>query len=92
MHACNFFINNSIKIAYMQHVELINLGKRIKSLRKRKKMTLSMLCYRNGLEPSTVSRIEAGIVEAKYLTLIKIAKAFNMEICELLDFTDTKTF
>ena len=86
MHARKFFIQNSTKIAYMQHEELIKLGQHIKKLRKEKKLTLSALCYRNGLEPSTVSRIEAGIVEAKYLTLLKLAKAFNIKISELLDF------
>lgn len=70
----------------MQHEELIKLGNHIKKLRKDRNLTLSALCYRNGLEPSTVSRIEAGIVEAKYLTLLKLAKAFNMEISEFLNF------
>lgn len=70
----------------MQQSELTKLGNRIKTLRKNKKMTLSALCYRNGLEPSTVSRIEAGIVEAKYLTLVKIAESFNLKIHELLNF------
>lgn len=68
----------------MQDDELTKLGKHIKTLRKKRKLTLSALCYRNALEPSTVSRIEAGIVEAKYLTLLKLAKAFNMELCEFL--------
>ncbi|MBQ7764396.1 helix-turn-helix transcriptional regulator [bacterium] len=70
----------------MQQEELIKLGNRIKQLRKNKKLTLSALCYRNGLEPSTVSRIEAGVVEAKYLTLIKLANAFDLELYELLNF------
>ena len=70
----------------MQQEELIKLGNRIKKLRKNKKLTLSALCYRNGLEPSTVSRIEAGVVEAKYLTLIKLANAFDLELYELLNF------
>ncbi len=62
------------------------LGQHIKQLRKSKKTTLSEICYKNGLEPSTLSRIEQGIVEPKYLTLLKIASAFNMSISELLDF------
>ena len=70
----------------MQQEELIKLGNRIKQLRKNKKLTLSALCYRNGLEPSTVSRIEAGVVEAKYLTLIKLANAVELELYELLNF------
>ena len=68
----------------MQDDNLKILGKHIKKLRKQKGLTLSALCYRNGLEPSTVSRIEAGIVEAKYLTLLKLANAFKMPIYEFL--------
>lgn len=66
--------------------KLKQLGKRIKTLRKSKKYTLSELCYKNGLEPSTLSRIEQAIVEPKYLTLVKIASAFNMTVSELLDY------
>ena len=68
----------------MQDKNLITLGNHIKKLRKQKGLTLSALCYRNGLEPSTVSRIEAGLTEAKYLTLLKLANAFNMSLSELL--------
>jgi len=80
--------NYNIKIAYMQEIdnELILLGKRIKGLRKERKLTLENLCYKNGLEPSTLSRIEKANVEVKYLTLVKIAKAFKMELKDLLDF------
>lgn len=67
-------------------VELKKLGEHIKKLRKERKLTLSALCYRNGLEPSTISRIEQGIVEPKYLTLLKLAEAFEMHIKELLDY------
>lgn len=66
--------------------ELIKLGKRIYDLRKQHKLTLESLCYRNGLEPSTLSRIEKGIVEPKYLTLLKISEAFGLKIDELLRF------
>ena len=66
--------------------ELSILGKRIKDLRKERKLTLENLCYKNNLEPSTLSRIETGSVEAKYLTLVKIAKAFKMKLKDLLDF------
>ncbi len=72
----------------MQQNELTKLGNRIKDLRKRKKLSISALCYRNGLESSTVSRIEAGSVEAKYLTLLKIAKALQIDLCKMLDFND----
>ena len=42
---------------------LVNLGKRIKNLRTSKKLTLEALCYSNGLESSTVLRIEKAQTE-----------------------------
>lgn len=77
-----------IKIACMQeeNKDLILLGKHVKELRKSRKLTLENLCYKNGLEPSTVARIEKGLVEPKYLTLLKLAKAFNIKLSELVDF------
>lgn len=70
----------------MQKHELIKLGNRIRDLREKAGFSLCALCYRNGLEVSTLSRIEKAEVEAKYLTLLKIAKALNMELCDLLKF------
>ena len=66
--------------------KLLQLGRHIKNLRKQKKLTLEALCYKNGLEPSTMSRIEKGIVEPKYLTLLKLAEAHKMTLSQLLDF------
>ena len=66
--------------------KLLQLGKHIKTLRKQRKLTLEALCYKNGLDPSTISRIEQGIVEPKYLTLLNLAAAFDMKLSELLEF------
>ena len=70
----------------MQDKELQKLGNHIKKLRKERKLTISALCYKNGLEPSTISRIEKGLVEPKYLTLLSVAKAFNLSLAEFLNF------
>ncbi len=70
----------------MQDDELIKLGNRIREFRLKTGLSLCALCYRNGIEVSTLSRIEKAEVEAKYLTLKKIAKAFKMELCDLLKF------
>lgn len=88
MHACKIYTHNNIKIACMQenNEKLLQLGNHIKNLRKNKKLTLEALCYKNGLEPSTISRIEKGIVEPKYITLLKLAEAYQMTISELLNF------
>ena len=70
----------------MQSNELQKLGNHIKKLRKERKLTISALCYKNGLEPSTISRIEKGQIEPKYFTLMNIAKAFNLSLAEFLNF------
>ena len=70
----------------MDKVLLQKLGNHIKKLRKERKLTISALCYKNGLEPSTVSRIEKGLVEPKYLTLLNIANAFKLTLAEFLNF------
>ena len=65
---------------------LKNLGNHIRSLRKQKKLTLEALCYKNGLEPSTISRIEKGLVDPKYTTLLKLASAYKLTLSDLLIF------
>lgn len=70
----------------MQEKYFKDLGIRIKSIRKEKKLTLSALCYKNGLEPSTVSRIEKAQVDAKLSTLLKIAEAFEISLVDLINF------
>ena len=70
----------------VRNENLLQLGEHIKSLRKKRKLTLENICYKNGLEPSTLSRIEKGLVEPKYLTLLKLAKAYDIKLSELLDF------
>lgn len=70
---------------YNSDKDLVSLGKRIKELRKQRKLTLENLCYKNWLEPSTVSRIEKGLVDPKYSTLLKLASAFNISLSELLN-------
>lgn len=70
----------------MDKVLLQKLGNHIKKLRKERKLTISALCYKNGLEPSTISRIEKGLVEPKYLTLLNIANAFKLTLSKFLNF------
>lgn len=86
MHACKIYFDFGIKIACMQNNNhnLIILGERIKSLRVKKGLTLSGLAYQNSLEPSTLSRIEYGQVDAKFSTLVKIAYALDTTVEEIV--------
>ena len=66
--------------------ELIKLGKHIRGMREKRNLSLENLCYKNWLEPSTVSRIENGLVEPKYITLLRLARAYKMSLKDFLDF------
>ena len=65
--------------------KLIQFGQHVKKLRKAKRLTLTNLCYKNGLEPSTISRIEQGLVEPKLLTLVRLAKALDVDMNTLFE-------
>ena len=66
--------------------DLKKLGQKIKKLREAKKLSLSALAYRNSIEISTLSRIEKGLVDPKYSSLLGIAKALDVKPYELLKF------
>ena len=66
--------------------ELKKLGNRIKELRIKNNLSISSICYKHGMEPSTFSRIERGIVEPKYLSLLQISKSLKMDLSEVLKF------
>ena len=78
----------------MQHLnkELLHLfGEHIKTLRTKKKMSLNEFAYKSLLiTPATQSRIENGLVDLKFSTLIKIANAMNITPSELLNGFDYK--
>ena len=65
--------------------KLLHFGARLRRIRKNKRLTLEAICYKNGLEPSTLSRIEKGIVDPKYLTLLKVAQALNMKLRDFFE-------
>lgn len=79
MLICKIIISASIKIAYMQEENLVKLARVIKEHRKKKKLSLSALAYRIGVEPSTVYRIENGLVDVRYSNFLKIIKILDID-------------
>lgn len=49
------------------------LAKYLKMRREKTKKSLNVFCEENHIEPSTLSRIENGILELKLSVLVKIA-------------------
>tara|TARA_B100000767_G_scaffold93735_1_gene90169 strand:- start:535 stop:777 length:243 start_codon:yes stop_codon:yes gene_type:complete len=63
------------------------LGIRIKTLRKEKKLSQQKLGVEALIEKSTIQRIERGLMNCTVKTLLKIANALDVEYIELFKFT-----
>lgn len=73
----------------MEKQELLSaIGKRIKSLRLEKGLTIETLAYSSDVTFATMSRIEHGKVNASVYVLYKISSALEVELGEMLDVED----
>jgi len=61
-------------------LEKLNLGGRIKDLRKQKGMTLKELAERTGVSPAMLSQVENNIVSPSISTLWNFAEALGLKI------------
>ncbi|NLK96685.1 MAG: helix-turn-helix transcriptional regulator [Epulopiscium sp.] len=62
----------------------MEFGKQLQLLRKKFKMTLSDLSKASGVSPSFISALERGEKNPTLDTLLKLSKAFNLNVSELL--------
>ncbi|MBI5442569.1 MAG: helix-turn-helix transcriptional regulator [Deltaproteobacteria bacterium] len=63
-----------------QLLEKLNLGGRIKDLRKQKRMTLKELSERTGFSPAMLSQVENNIASPSISTLWNFAEALGVKI------------
>ena len=56
------------------------LGNYLKSLRIKQNKSLNIFAYENDLTTATVSRVENGLVDTKFSTLIKYAKGLEIPL------------
>jgi len=63
----------------------MNVGRRIRALREKRKVTLNQLSSLTGVAASTLSAMEHNKSSPTLNTLIKIAEAFQMKVGEFLD-------
>lgn len=71
----------------MDNIELIKLGQKIKFERTKREMSQEQLAELSNISIHGVSNIETGKTDVKYTNLLRIAKAFDLRVCELLDFS-----
>ena len=73
----------------MQYNE--KLANYLKFIRKQKYIKLNSFANKNGIEPSTLSRIENNLLEIKISVLEKIAKGYGKTPSQLLkDFEESE--
>ena len=65
---------------------LISLGEKIKEIRLSKKISQTEIAYRCGFDKSNYNTIESGKRNPTITSLLKIAKALDVKVIELLDF------
>jgi transcriptional regulator with XRE-family HTH domain len=62
---------------------LFVLGQHIKYIRNVMRLSQSQLAQNCGMEKSSISKIEAGLVNVGYLTLHRISKGLGVLVCDL---------
>ena len=62
----------------------MNIGQKIKELRKEKDLTLDQLAQMTGVAKATLSRIENSVVGGNLATLRKIAEALHVSLDSLI--------
>lgn len=68
-----------------QKIEVILLGKKIKSIIVEKKLTVMNVAHDANLDATNLRKYIRGTQEMKITTLIRIANALNVSTSELLD-------
>ncbi len=70
----------------MDNIELIKLGQKIKFERTKRNWSQEQLAEKSDISVHGISNIETGKTDIKYTNLLKIASAFDIKLCEFLDF------
>lgn len=83
------FHKNISTITYMKRKDRQNLkafGQVVRKIRERSSRSLNdtALC-KNGVTPATLSRIENGLVDFKFLTLLNLAYTLDVSLVELFE-------
>lgn len=83
------FHKNISTITYMKRQDRQNLkafGQVVRKIRERNSRSLNDTALRkNGVTPATLSRIENGLVDFKFLTLLNLAYTLDVSLVELFE-------
>lgn len=65
-------------------IDIVSLGKRLRSIRKNRNMTLDELGEKTGLTPEFIGQIERGLKIGKLDSLVAISNALEVSIEDIL--------
>ena len=68
------------------NLDLVKLGQKVKFERMKRNLSQEQLAELSNLSVHGLSNIETGKTDIRYTNLLQIAKAFEMRLCEFLDF------
>lgn len=64
------------------NAEIINFGEKLKNLRKAKKLTQLDIDVATGISRTEISRIENGLKNIEFITMVKLAIALDISLYE----------
>ena len=70
----------------MNDIELIKFGQKIKFERIKRNWSQEQLAELSNISIHGISNIETGKTDIKYSNILRLANAFEIRACELLDF------
>lgn len=79
-------------MSYLKSQVSILVGKRIRSLRQNRGLTMEQLAFEVGIEYTQLSRIERGIINTSVYQLFIISRALEVEFAELVNDLDKVEF
>lgn len=65
---------------------MTRFGQRVRKIRKHKSLTLLDLEAATKISNSKLSKIENGLVNVEFITIVRIAEALGVEIMELFNY------
>ena len=64
-------------------IEIANFGKRVREIRMKQKLSQLDLELKSGLNRTEISKIENGLKNIEFFTIVKLVEALEVELIEL---------
>lgn len=71
---------------YRNNIAIVEFGKRLKTLRKKQKLTQKQLAFEVGISDVQIRRIEKGEINTSLSVIVGVAESLNIPLKDLFDF------